>query len=432
MKIVIDPGRTLVKEDIHVQVFNAQNLPMFDGYGDQTIDLPIGLYTVHVEFGSQWRDEVVRHAGATTRVDLYLPERPSAVPVWGTATSHEYYSYTSQKISQVTPGSSGIFLFIRAESQTMYRGEWMWENLFLLDAGGKQVLAFGPGNGEENRDVGYYGTTVPLAPGMYILQYKIRDTPREMPLYVFDSWQTQVFIFYRDRPLVESATILMDHWGKGFDPDDRIADAVDMALGGLQSGTHSLPTQALNILLMGKFENPMLGLLGAHYLLRREKPDLDLLNTVLHNLNYLIPHSPDVVALAAMANAKFGLDLDFGPLENPPMIRAALEAIYGLSASDMQYADLVPPGSLLELIASRRYIDSVYSSWKPAKRVRSAQGGAKGAMSVQVDPWVFEYLKKQKEAAETTSQPVDLPSYAKKLNLPLRTVDAAWKMLAEG
>jgi hypothetical protein len=273
---------------------------------------------------------------------------------------------------------------------------------------------------------------------MYILQKK-GSRPRELPLYVFNNWQTQMFVFFRKQPLFESATILMSRWSEsadrnnpdyGFDPDDRIADAIDLALRGLQSDVEVLPNRILDILIGGKFENPMLGLLGAHFLLRREKFDQGLLSMVLYNMNDLMPGSPDVAALAIMARTNFGLDIDFGRPVNPPMLRPALEALYDLNARRDEYADLIPPGSLIESIAPYRYIDSAYTSWRPQKRTRGVIADESTGYVAQVDSWVVEYLKKQKEAAGWAGTAVDLRACARRLNLPLHIVEASWEIVS--
>jgi hypothetical protein len=246
-----------------------------------------------------------------------------------------------------------------------------------------------------------------------------------------------MFVFFRNQPLFESATILMSRWSEhadrnnpdiGFDPDDRVADAIDLALRGLQSDVEVLPNRILNILIQGKFDNPMLGLLGAHFLLRRGKFDQSLLSMVLYNMNNLMPGSPDVAALAIMARANVGLDVDFGRPVNPPMLRPALDALYDLNARRDEYADLIPTGSLIESIAPYRYIDSAYTSWRPEKRSKDEEAGESTGYVAQVDSWVVEYLKKQKEAAGWSGTAVDLRTCARRLNLPMHTVEAAWKI----
>jgi hypothetical protein len=174
----------------------------------------------------------------------------------------------------------------------------------------------------------------------------------------------------------------------------------------------------------------MLGLLGAHFLLRRDKFDQGLLSMVLYNMNNLMPGSPDVAALAIMARANFGLDVDFGRPVNPPMLRPALEALYDLNARHDEYADLIPTGSLIEAIAPYRYIDSAYTSWRPEERSKGEEAGESAGYVAQVDSWVVEYLKKQNEAAGWSGTAVDLRTCARRLNLPMHIVEAAWKIVS--
>ena len=72
--------------------------------------------------------------------------------------------------------------------------------------------------------------------------------------------------------------------GQGFSPRDEVAAGVDLATDSLLNGTDLPPQRALNVLLTGKFENPLLGLIGAHCLLREPEPRKELIHEVLDNL----------------------------------------------------------------------------------------------------------------------------------------------------
>jgi hypothetical protein len=77
----------------------------------------------------------------------------------------------------------------------------------------------------------------------------------------------------------------------------------DLALNGLQNHQDLLDEKDLNVLLYGKFHNPMLGLVGAHILF--QKPELSpRIEIVLRNLDHLLPESADVAALVRLAQLR--------------------------------------------------------------------------------------------------------------------------------
>jgi hypothetical protein len=71
----------------------------------------------------------------------------------------------------------------------------------------------------------------------------------------------------------------------------------------------------LRMMLSGKFEQPLLGLIGAHLLIR-EGPPGDTFQTVVGNLTKMLgPDHPDVIALTTK------LDDVPRPVSEPPMLR---------------------------------------------------------------------------------------------------------------
>ena len=126
-----------------------------------------------------------------------------------------------------------------------------------------------------------------------------------MAIATFAGWQTQVFMTISDGLLFGSASVLMSR--AGFQPYDRLPQAVDSALAGLQNGTNTLPPEERQMLLYGKFDNPMLGLVGAHVLLQDPDADPGTIETVLGNMDWLLgPDAPDNRALSLMAARRSG------------------------------------------------------------------------------------------------------------------------------
>lgn len=112
-----------------------------------------------------------------------------------------------------------------------------------------------------------------------------------------------------------TAKIFMPHVSQGFNPSDRYTQVVDAAVTTLQQGGDFFPKDAIDFLLREKFYDPMLGLLGAHFLLRRADLRENYVHIVLDNLENLIPGSPDVQALRLMAAECLGWDIPRTPFD---------------------------------------------------------------------------------------------------------------------
>lgn len=359
-----------------VSVYNGFNQRVINSIErSNTVDLTPGLYSIQIRRGSDISEQVINLKNEDKVVKIDPPPHYSAVPLFGTVTTHEYYAYTSQEISnKETAQQIGLdsdqeigqlFIFIRAASSENYDGKPLGRGLSLMHARMEMTITnFDSNDIIENTNDGWLGYSVKASSGYYRLRFK--DENRELPIYVFRGWQTQVFITYNKGPKSDSITILMSRMGTGFNPDEKQQLAVDLALQSLKSGSGWLPNDAMQLLLHGKFENPILGLLGGHLLLRREemspKPNSNRRNTihiVLENLRMLIGDAPDVLALETRASLLFRNEVQ-GIAMEPPMIRLGNEALIQAAANNI---NLVPEDSEIARLAKYLYADSVWTSW---------------------------------------------------------------------
>lgn len=433
-----------------VTVFDGWDVVKAEGEGSVSTDLPPGLYTVRVERAGSTSERVIRHETGTDET-LAEPLRVSAVPSFDTATTHEYYAYTSHEWSgqdtraPIGAGGNGrLFVFIRALSKEDYAGEDLAAGLSLLDEAGSEISGFAEDETERN-DAGWLAFSAVAEPGAYALTHS-GDVRRKMPLYVYPGLSTQVFLAFQGGLRFDSVSILMPRANEQFNPDDRMTQAIDAAMTGLQQRRDYLPRDAMQMLLYGKFDNPMLGVLGAHVLLMREKPSEGTLDTVLGNLDYLLPESPDVQALRLMTADRFGRDPSLEPFIRPPMIRAGLEAVLRLS---VDHPELVPEDGLLESISTRVHVDSPWTSWSPD--VVQQVVGSRGVVSVggtimypasgvtvettrgpapADEEWVAEMLRDAKAASQRTGDgSLDLKRLAAQAGVPVRVLERVQRAL---
>jgi hypothetical protein len=431
----VDVAGLGASEDAAITVLDGHDRVKGTGFGHVALDLPPGLYAVQVERAGIRSEEVYRHAGKT-ELRVGEPKRFSAVPVSDTVTSHEYYqgpaahwsrTTTTAPLAAAPDGAGSLFVFLRAPSaeaatQLAYIG------LSIVDDSGRDLASLGQGTAVSDERTGWLAFNAEAPAGEYALRYRPSDIyhppARDMAIGVFSGWQTQVFMTLADGPSFPSASVLMGH---GFDPDDRVAQAVDAALAGLQNRTDLLLREQRRLLLYGKFDNPMLGLVGAHVLLQARDVDRRQIETVLDNLGWLLGQdAPDVRALRLRASRRLGDPVDTRPFERPPMLRAGLEAILEAAADT---PELVPRGGLMAHVAVERFVDSPWSTWRPR---RSSRAGEFAAAAPTGPSWVPGYVENAALEAARRDQELDVAKVAARAALPRDTVARAYEQVRAG
>jgi hypothetical protein len=416
-----------VSMDSQLRVLDGRDELVASGAGSLTLDLPPGLYAVQVERAGVQVEKVLRHAGPTDET-LDEPLRFSAVPAADTATSHEYYQAPAVSISQ-TPTApplggdvqASLFIFLRAASHAAERVSLDAARLRVLDYDGEEIVRLDHAATERNDGDGWLAFMAPAPAGQWVLRHDAPDPStapsREMAIATFAGWQTQIFMTISDGLLFGSASVLMSR--DGFRPDDRVAQAVDSALAGLQNGTDTLLAEDRRLLLYGKFDNPMMGLVGAHVLLQDPASDPGTIETVLNNMDWLLgPDSPDNRALQLMAAKRLARPYVPAPFVRPPIMRAGLEAVLEEAAVNPR---LVPAGGVLDRIAARRFVDSPWSTWKPVL-------GPDAVASVTSE-WVTSYVEEAARTAARHGAEPDLVALASSAALPLWKVRGAYAQL---
>jgi hypothetical protein len=355
--------------DARVEIFDGYDRLIQRGWGStKTWDLAPGLYTVRAELAGQQLQSTISVPDEKTC--KLKPQIYSPVPIEGAATTHEYYEGPAWDWSlkptvhrRGFDGTGRLFIFLRLSSLTSPREGDIAAGLSLHDAEGKLLLVFG------DKDVcvrddsfGWVLVSTSIAPGFYRLCHQGQQL-RETCLYVYPNLSTQIFITYFDRPRLEQMRVFLHAVTEQFQPSDPTARAVELALAGLQNGigtmSETLPRNDQRDLLGGKFRNPMLGLIGAHWLLEDPTAQDDYVQLVLRNLRGLLGHSPDVLALQVAAAKRFRtISMPTEKVVTPPMIRRGLEILV------RERPQLIPEGGLFESILPEMYLDSPWTCWR--------------------------------------------------------------------
>jgi hypothetical protein len=426
--------------DAQFTVFDGHDEVVRSGVGAQAVQLPRGNYSVRVEAFGRVEDQMVRLA-KDAHVSLQ-PKHFSAAPLAKAANSHEYYSYPAQEQSQqltrppigLAPHSSRVFFFIRTPNREQYTGESLVDGLTLHDASGKIVCSPSDKGIREDRKFGSASITADAAPGLYRLRYA-GDEKRELLFYLFEGWETHVFIIHHKVPLLEAATILAAKLGTGFKRDDYVNELVDLGLTKLQNPLAGISPERLNSLLMAKHANPMLGLIGAHILLLREQPDEPLIELVLNNMGRLIGQVPDVQALRLMNDVRRGTSTWNGTFEQPPMIRRGAEAIGRASG---RRPGLVKKDSLLDELLPRMYGDSPWVTWEPTEvavaQTKFSELLTKAKVTLGFpakDPAEFDWVHSAVLENLNSEEQLDVETLAERMQIPNRALKNALNDLRE-
>jgi hypothetical protein len=338
------------------------------GVGEVTTEVPPGIYKVRFRAGDTQRDELVEVSpGEDHKLVQGSPVMfESAVPIVNTGTTREYHAGAAESTSHMTPiprgSGSGLFVFSRDLASQERTMPWTGVSIRRLDG---TVLAE-LGDGDTNREDRYGAVHLEVDPGTYCVRVDTGDVGTyEMFVTTAAEWQTQVFMMSEDfwagksrirRPGLNTASVLMTRGGEGFRPEDEHLRLAELARQGLESGRKVVRKSDLTEMLWAKYQNPMLGIYGAHLMLLENRIDHRQLETVMRNLLSLVGPHPDVLALHLRPGAPTPpADLSF---PTPPSLRDSWDLI---AKATRRRAGLVPSGSITdrvadELITSRPWL----------------------------------------------------------------------------
>jgi hypothetical protein len=229
----------------------------------------------------------------------------------------------------------------------------------------------------------WFGLNVRVRPGGYFL--RVDRGPRGsflQPLWISQFWITGLFvpnIATRDssKALPELASVQMREIYTGWIDDEentRTSQAVELALARLREGRGVLLQEDVDVLLHGKFKDPMLGLLGVYALLAQSRAFLltSLFKTVIGNLERLIPGHPDLLTLMHLG-WQAGVFLESPqPVFFPPML---LEAYRALLACDADRPGTIAPGSPVEELAPHLVWQGSWTAFREPALETLAQSG---------------------------------------------------------
>ncbi len=409
------------------------------------IKLPRGLYTLRAERNGQFQDKMIRLANTQT-VQPNLPERYTAMTLPGAFTSHEYYTYNAWKFSQESTvneivwqgeANSSLMLFIRAPNRDLKERESQTQSLVLRAPNGQVLSDFDENQIEHDPDAGFTAFSAKMSPGIVILEDYGRH-PRQINIPLLTGFQTQIFVMHRGRPLFEDMRIVTvpqdDILSRAYrDPytKDEFAttnDFVDIGMSALQNNVGEIGQDLVKNFLNSKYQNPVLGLLGAYLMLLRRHQSVNqkftnsLPDLVINNLENLMPDSADIIALRYLAQPWLELK-PFKPIKGIPMFRVGAEVLIEASAKEPA---LIPEGSLLDIVSDRIMGDSAWTSWEPILLPPSIEDIELNSGDTETLGWVELAIA---DAIGTKKGSIDTSSLALQIGVTQRSIRSSYNQL---
>jgi hypothetical protein len=386
-----------------------------------TKPLDPGIYKIKARAGLETREQyvVLRVPGQNVFLPPFVFSSPA--PLAATSNTHEYHMAAaeaeSKKVHYQAGQGSWIFVFSREWTRSQAQpGSPRSANpamgLSIRDKEGNTVASLEGVSRVDNQVPDPWAAgNVQVNPGLYRLSLSMPSGAcLEQTVVACPGWQTQVFLLQRDYGDTRLADLpkssILMALGMGFhtgDPGMRLAELARLGL----TYERRVLSDEVSQMLQYKFENPMLGIYGAHLGLLEKSPDLGLLRMVVNNLQGLLryPH-PDVEALALAVNASQGYSFAV-----PPMLRRSWSLIVNAT---VQRPDLVSADSLAARAAQNLWSEEPWLVWsEPAP----ASAKPSGVLPVTPEPKLESDLEAAFQAHMFGS-----PSRAKRFESPFGAV----------
>jgi hypothetical protein len=373
------------------------------GVGTLEVDVPAGIYELQLQAGPQLEKRLISLESGQVFEDRDIRVAfPSPAPIDGTSTSHEYQQQAANDAStKVTPtfeGAAGLVLMVRnlRGSEQLRCNEKTIGALELRDSNLVPVPFFAE-RWTLNTEEGWATWSAHLPPGGYALRVKRREEAEQVlfdqAIWLSAGWQTLSFIPNSAQgAATEWSSMHMVELALDWSPYEQdVGLALELALWALREGRGVVPRDLLQLLLGSKFKNPILGIVGAHALLLQAEIDSDELDTVLGNLDELVPGHPDVAGLrwlAAEARSEgripaAGFFPETSMISWPPLLDRSYDALIRRDAHD---GVTIQDGSVAERAAAQRLAAGLWTVWRPLDAPAVAARGAVGAEPLPAQP----------------------------------------------
>jgi hypothetical protein len=396
--------RILVSEEymylVKIMVFDTDNRTI--NYQSSTryeisFSLIQGLYTLRIEMNGEVLDEVVlidkdkifqiasNQSVSTRDIKVITPPKQYSSALLGETygSSHEYYTYPAINCSKKDTyylntsnnidSNSSLFIFLRFPSLEKFMSfkkvfsESFFCDFEIVDEVGNCLTQFRTRTGIEiNEENGWVAFSAKLSNGIYYLIYRGKSQ-RQIPIYVFKNWHTQVFMMLGKEPLFGSLRFFLSRQ-REYNPNEITYKYIDILLDKLQNEDYNLDNELIERAAYGKYESPILGLVCSYiYLKSKETKSDQLFKIIIQNLQNEIlkdsQESPDLGALNILASNHFPkMTFKNSIIKGIPMFRIGFETILKASVFNEK---LISQNSINDFISENLCFDSPLCTFKP-------------------------------------------------------------------
>ena len=367
---------TVLAADVvaEIAVLDGDQQTVAKGVGRLQKELPAGIYQVRVRVGPTLDQKLVS-LDDNREVRFAAADIPSPIPLEGTSRPNADHTAAaidaSRNVRDTFGAGASVLVFARERPRTdTVPHSNPATGLSLLTEGGEQLANIGERadvRGQADPCAGWRGN---VSPGAYRLRLERQDgTAIERAIYASPYTQVQVFLQVTDFLLTDgtkqrladmSGSALAISPEQEFSPQRQRIRLAELARYALTQNRRILSDGLLGELLDEKFDDPMLGLLGAHLLLRDRPKDHRQFVILTDNLLRLLgPEHPDVRALwrcRPPGDKRVPLEL-----QSPPMLRLSWDL--ALQVSD-EHPDSLAEGPTS--IADRILPDAPWLMWRTA------------------------------------------------------------------
>lgn len=419
------------EEFAHLTICNGNFETVAKGYHSLNLQLQEGIYNITMRLNENVEEKIIRLNKDVQEI-LPTPAVYSSIVANGFESSHEYYTDNAVHCSHVPTAdpvqgasNNSLFVFFRYPDEQAFKElhktkESLGKGFTLLDPQRNVLYPLTGRNVTESDSSGWMAFHVLLPPGNYYLHYTGQSSdpnnpPREMPLYVFNGWQTQVFLTFGQYPLFPSLKISIQPNAQGFANDAADNYLLEGVLQKFHNGIYYIPDHLLEQLANEKWYSPIKGLLAAYvYLSGQKKEKDDFFRIVLDNLAAIFgDHVPDIKALRILAAQHFNEAIPAVDMHEPCMFLAGMRAAVHASAVAPEQ-EIIRENSIAEQVVQNLYADTVWTSYLPlplqikeesSAKARSRGAGAGDEREADVFPDTISLPGGQLEMSDMQSMP---------------------------
>lgn len=219
----------------------------------------------------------------------------------------------------------------------------------------------------EDKTEGWLAFHAKLPQGLYYLVYR-GAKQREIPLHIFSTWQTQLFLTFKRTPIFETARIQILKHGDDHYASDEDNLQLDTLLRNIHNGNYFLPENIIRKAADEKWHNPMLAIAVCYaYLLSKQDAHDTLFKVIVENLqNRILPYyeSPDLKVIRLLAAIHFKNEIPDITLSEPCMLNIGMKTVI---TENIRFPERVKITGLCEQILTDLKNDIVWTSYFPAK-----------------------------------------------------------------